>query len=96
MDVETKKAKRSKKSKTKLSVSQPAELITDVINAVAGDIVHTSCASTQTESGDFCGSEDSPLQLMKSELKQLRETVDKLSNKIDQINSYALRTAYKH
>jgi len=88
IDVDTKKAKRSKnKIRTKLSVSQPAELINDVINAVAGDIAHTSCASTQTESDDFCRAEDSPLQLMKSELKQLRETVDKLSNKIDRLTT---------
>ena len=91
MDVETKKAKRSKnKSKTKLSVSQPAELIADVINAVAGstdDHTNTRCSSTQTESSDFCGSAVSPLQLMQNELKQLRETVNTLSCKIDQLTT---------
>ena len=91
IDVDTRKVKRSKnKSKTKISVSQPAELINDVINAVAGDIAHTSCASTQTESGDFCLADDSPLQLMQRELKQLRETVDTLSCRIDQLTTTAL------
>ena len=91
IEVDTKKAKRSKnKSKTKLSVSQPAELITDVINAVAeGTDVHTNtrCSSTQTESSDFCGSAVSLLQLMQSELQQLRETVNTMSCKIDQLTT---------
>ena len=90
MDVETKKAKRSKKTKTKLSASQPAELITDVINAVAGGIdgqTNTRCSSIQTESSDFCGSGVSPLLLMQSELKQLRETVNTLSRMIDQLTT---------
>jgi len=93
VDVETKKAKRIKnKNKNKLSVSQPAEveLITDVINAVAegiDDHTNTRCSSTQTEGSDFSGSAVSPLQLMQSELKQLRETVNILSCKIDQLTT---------
>ena len=98
IDVDNRKAKRIKnrsKDKTVISASQPADLIDSVINAVAGDsanTVHTSCSSTQTDSSDFdgAGSNVSPMELMRCELRQLKETVTTLALKIDQMSKVML------
>jgi hypothetical protein len=97
-DVDPKKAKRTRsrnKDKTTTSASQSSELIDDVINAVVGDSdesadVHKSCSSTQTESCDLVEDDVSLLQVMKCELKQLKEAVSTLSSKIDQLSKSLL------
>jgi hypothetical protein len=103
IDADNRKTKRtknrSKKDKMVISASQPAELIDEVINAVAGDspgdspeIVHKCCSSAQTESSYFVEIESnvSLLESMKCELRQLKETVATLSVKIDELSKAVL------
>jgi len=96
VDVDSRKSKRTKnksKEKTAIFVSQPAELIDNVINAVAEDsidIVRKCCSSTQTECSDFIEADGSRYEFMQCELRQLRDTVATLSSKIDQLSKAIL------